>query len=431
MPKGRKSANKLTAKVVDKLLRAGNPGKHTDHGDGRVKGLMLDVRSKSGASWCLRFQVNNGRTRFMGLGSAREFSLAEARERAKRARQQLADKVDPLTARRAERAAAAASTARTLTFAQALHRWFDAKRPGWSPKHSTNTWDALAKWAVPVIGKLDVGTIETPDVLRVLQQPVNDKTLWLAHTSTAATLRNNIRLVLDWAAVSGLRAADKPNPARWGGHLEVLLPAPGDVAPVTPMAALDYRQVPELMAKLATREGVGAAALRFMIMTASRINEAANAAWDEINLEEGIWTVPAERMKARREWRQPLAAPVIELLRALPTEEGNPYLFLGTGQGEAISDSALRMTLRREGYGHVVSHGFRSSFSTWSHERTAHSNHAIELSLAHSVGNAVEQAYRRGDMLAKRRRLMADWAKFVTTPAATTAGNVTPIRGAR
>ena len=148
-------------------------------------------------------------------------------------------------------------------------------------------------------------------------------------------------------------------------------------------------------------------------------------------MQEGIWTIPAERMKARKEHRVPLSPEVLDLLHALPTEDGNPYLFLGTGQGEAISDSALRMTLRREGYGHVVAHGFRSSFSTWAHERTAHSNHAIEISLAHSVGTAVEQAYRRGDQFDKRRRLMADWAKYVTSPMVASASNVVAIGAGR
>jgi integrase len=210
----------------------------------------------------------------------------------------------------------------------------------------------------------------------------------------------------------------------------MVLPAVSAVAPVQNLASLDYRRVPELMAKLARREHSSAAALRFLIMVACRINECVGARWDEIDLKEAVWTVPPSRMKGRKEWRQPLAPQAIKLLKALPREKGNPFVFLGSEPGEGISDSALRMTLRREGYADIVAHGFRASFSTWAHERTTHSNHVIELSLAHSVGNDTEKAYRRGDMFDKRRRLMADWCAYVTSPTAPQeAGdkNVVPI----
>jgi integrase len=208
----------------------------------------------------------------------------------------------------------------------------------------------------------------------------------------------------------------------------MVLPAPSAVAPVKNQPALDYRRVPELMQKLSARESIGAAALRFTILVASRISETANAKWSEIDLDEGIWTVPPSRMKARREHRQPLAPQVIELLKGLPTEAGNPFVFVGNAQGGAISVDALRTTLQREGYGDVVTHGFRSSFSDWAHERTAHPNHAIELCLAHAVGSETERAYRRGAMFDKRRRLMADWANYTTAPPVK-AGEVVPIRG--
>ena len=364
--KKRKSATKLTAKSVDKLLRAGVPGKHVDQGDGRVRGLMLDIRGPKSASAILRYQLNH-RVRHMGMGSLQDFSWQEIRERARRARQLLADDIDPLQVRRTEQAAATAADARRMTFAEAAKRWFGAMRPSWSSaKHASTVERSLANWAVAVIGKLDVGEIDTPDVLRVLQQPADGKTFWLAHPVAGDRLRNNIRLILDWAAVAGHRTKDLPNPARWDGHLSLLLPAPGKVAPIKNLAALDYRRVPELMARLAKREGSGAAALRFMIMTACRINEAAGATWGtEIDLEEAIWTVRPERMKARREWRQPLAPQVIELLKSLPTETDNGFVFIGTRPGMCVTDQAIRQTLKREGYSDVVAHGFRSAFSTW------------------------------------------------------------------
>jgi integrase len=409
----------MTVKNVDKWLRAGKLGKHLDRGSKEsMRGLMLDIRGPRAASWTLRYQLNNGPTRHMGLGSAFEFTLAEARERARRERQRLRDKIDPLTVRRQEQAAALAVQARRMTFAEAAKHWFDAMRSGWSSvKSASNVLDAINKWAIPVIGKVDVGEIETKEVLAVLQQPVEDETLWTAYPPTASKLRNNIKLILDWSVVAEHRTRG-PNPAEWKGHLSMVLPAPSAVAPTVNRPALDYRKVPELMAQLATREGIGALALRFTILTACRIGEAIGARWSEVNLDEGIWTVPRERMRARKEWRQPLAPQVIKLLRELPVEVGNSHVFVGEGQGEGASESAVRMLLRRIGYTDVVTHGFRSSFSTWAHEHTAHSNHAIELSLAHTIGTPVERAYRRGDMFEKRRRLMDDWARYVTTPPA-------------
>jgi integrase len=387
---------------------------------------MLDIRGPRAASWTLRYQLNNSATKHMGLGSAFLFSLPEARARAKQQRQRLADKIDPLSVRHAEQAAAAAADAKRLSFAEATKRWYAAMRPSWSSaKHASTVERSLSSWAISVIGGLDVGEVDTPDVLRVLQQPSDGKTFWLAHPVAADRLRNNIRLILDWAAVAGHRRKDLPNPARWDGHLSLLLPSPSKVAPVKNLAALDYRKVPELVARLSKQEGSGAAALRFMIMVACRINEAAGATWDEVNFDESVWVVPATRMKARREWRQPLAPQVIELLRGLPRETDNPFIFIGKRPGRGVTDQAIRQTLLREGHADVVAHGFRSAFSTWAHERSAHSNHTIELSLAHVVGSEVERAYRRGDMAAKRFQLMADWAAYCMLPPA--AENVVSI----
>ena len=201
---------------------------------------------------------------------------------------------------------------------------------------------------------------------------------------------------------------------------------------------MDFTAVPALMAKLETLEGIGAQALRFLIMTAGRINEVVNARHEELldlDGDEPAWVVPASRMKARKEWRQPLAPQVVKLLKALPTEDNNPHVFIGSAPGEALSDSAIRMLLRRLGHGDIVAHGFRSSFSTWASQRTGHAPDTIEASLAHTVGSEVERAYKRNDMQAKRqekrRRLMEDWARFVTSPPVVqkVGSNVQSIRG--
>jgi integrase len=418
-----KTLRPLTAKNIDKWLRAGVRAKHLDRGSkDSVRGLMLDIRGPRAASWTLRYQLNKSATRHLGLGSAFLFSLAEARIRAKRERQRLVDKIDPLALRRSEQAAIAAQDAKRLTFAVAAGRWHEAMRPGWSSvRHANNVMQALSKWAIPIL-KLDVAEIETAHVLKVLQQPVENREdspiFWTAHARTADRVRNYIKLILDWAAVAGHRSQAAPNPARWTGHLEIVLPAPSAVSPAQNQPALPYAKVPGLMQVLASRESVGAMALRFVILTACRMSEATGARWTEVDFDNAVWTVPAERMKSRKEWRQPLAPQVVDLLRSLPTEADNPYLFIGTVPGQPLNASAPRTLLQRAGYPDIVAHGFRSSFSTWANERTSHSNHAIELSLAHTVGNEVERAYRRGDLFDKRRKLMADWATYVTTPPA-------------
>jgi integrase len=416
----------LTMKRVARLISDGEPCKVNDG-----RGLYLVVGGKANASWLFRYQIHHAK-HWMGLGSALTFSLAQARERAQQARQRLADGVDPLIARQAERQAARAASARRLTFAEAAERWHRAMAPSWSSaKHAANVADSISKWAVPVIGKLDVGAIETADVMRVMQQSVaGGGTFWTAHPTTADRLRATIQQILDWSVVGGYRAPGD-NPARWKAHLAILLPPPTKVAPVEQHPALPYAQVPALMAKLATHDSGTAQALRFMILTAARISEATGATWDEIDLAAATWTVPANRMKARREHVQPLAPEVVELLKSLPREDGNKFLFLGGQAGVGISTSAIRMFLRRHGHGDITAHGFRSSFATWAAERTGHANHAIELSLAHSVGNEVERAYRRGTMQAKRRRLMEDWGRFCTTPAAAIGDNVVAIGAGR
>ncbi len=249
---------------------------------------------------------------------------------------------------------------------------------------------------------------------------------WQVRTTTASRVRNRIELVLDWAAVRGYRPQGAPNPARWSGHLSEVLPAPGQIARITHHRAMPYLEVPALVSVLHQHEGSAARALIFAILTGARSAEALGATWAEID--HAVWTVPASRMKARREHRVPLAPQVIELLEGLPREANNPFLFIGSRPGAGLSETALAATLKRVGCDATV-HGFRSSFSDWAHERSAFSNHEIELSLAHAIGSDVERAYRRGDMLDRRRKLMAAWARYCTTPSA--AGAVVPLRGAR
>lgn len=409
----------LTAKKLAKLKGEGR------YHDGAVPGLYLQVtetRTGIAKSWLLRYELDGRPERNMGLGSASIFSLAQARERAREARRLIADGVDPLETKRQRRDAARAAAAKRLTFRQAAAQYFDAHQAEWtSSSHRELFLNSLKSHVHPHIGDMDVAAIEMADVLRALQP------IWLTKTATATRVRQRIEQILDFAVVSGRRPPGS-NPARWKGFLDQVLAKPAKVAPVNHHRAVDYRELPSFMVELRRCEAVAARALEFAILTAARTGEVLGATWSEIDLHGATWTIPAGRMKGGREHRVPLSPAALDILRALPREDNNPFLFIGPLPGRGFSDMALTRVLQRLGRTETV-HGFRSSFSDWAHEQTAHSNHTIELSLAHHAGSEVERAYRRKDMLAKRIRLMADWAKHCTLPPAVQTGAVVPIRG--
>jgi integrase len=411
------TAMNLTAKRVARLLKK-KPGRHHDG-----HGLHLQITSPTNASWLLRYQ-RHGKEHWLGLGPVHTVSLADARVRAKAARLQLLDNIDPLEAKHAAKAAAKLTAARKLSFREAAEQYHKQHRKGWSIAHAKQWSRSLEVFAYPVIGSMDVDDITTPDVLRVIEP------LWQTRTVTADRVRNRIESIIDWAVVRGHRQAGT-NPARWRGHLDEVLVAVKEVAEVQHHAALDYAEVPAFMAELRIQKGIAATALQFTVLTAARAGEVLGAKWDEIDLNKRVWVIPAERMKAGKEHKVPLAPQAIELLRALPREDDNPFVFIGARSGAGLSGMALHRVLKRSGHDGVTVHGFRSSFSDWAHERTAHANHAIELALAHSIGTEAEKAYGRGNMIAKRVKLAADWAKFATSKPVAKADNVVPIRGAR
>jgi integrase len=416
----------LTSKRVLKLIRKGEPGRHLDK-----HGLYLITQSPTAAHWERRYQLD-GKEHYTGLGSAFTFSLVEARERNRRTSQLLADGIDPLARKREAKAERIAAAARIVTFGECGMDYFRAHSPAWGhPKHA-------AQWRASVLGvtatgkptehdyckvlrPLPVQSIDTPLILNTL------KPLWHDRPETMSRVRARIASVLDYAKAAGYRTGD--NPASWN-VIGKLLPARGKVAPVNHYEAVDYRLVPQFVAELHKREGTAAQALLFLIYTACRTTEALHATWSEFDIDNAVWTIPPGRMKAHREHSVPLAPQVLDLLAQLPREAGNDFLFLAPQTGKPWSATALRTVMQRLGRT-AVPHGFRSSFSDWAHERTRHSNHAIEISLAHSIGGAVEKAYRRGDMLEKRRQLMEAWAKFCTSPPVVQkAGEtVVPMRG--
>jgi integrase len=274
-----------------------------------------------------------------------------------------------------------------------------------------------------VIGGM-VAVIGIADILHILEP------IWTSKTTTADRVRARIAAVLDWCVVRGHRPPGT-NPAAWKGHLDQVLPPVRKVAPVASHPAMDYRQVPQFVTELNQLDGIAAKALLLVILTAARAGEAVNATWDEIDFDSKTWVIPGQRMKGGREHRVPLSQAAIDLLNMLPRETGNPFVFVGGRAGAALSKMAMTEVMTRLGQRGVTTiHGFRSSFSNWAHEQTAHSAHTIEISLAHRVGNETERAYRRTDLVAKRRQLMESWSKFCTTPAKV-AGAVITLRSAR
>jgi integrase len=407
----------LTVKQIAKLTE---PGRYRDE-----RGLYLQVMSPTNRSWLLRFE-RDGRERWMGLGSAKTFTLEEARERARDARKLLADGIDPLEAKRASRAARALASAKVLTFKQAAERYFEDHSRKWSnPKHRAQFTSTLESYVYPHIGDLPVATLDTALMLKVLEaKNGGSERFWTAVPETASRVRRRIEWVLDWAAVRGYRTGD--NPARWKGHLDQVLPATTELRETKHHPSLPYTDTPLFMAELANREGIGARALEFAILTAARTGEVIGATWGEIDLTTNTWVVPKDRMKARREHRVPLSPAASALLEKLPRE--GDFVFPGGRKGTPISNMAMTTVLRRMERAGITVHGFRSTFRDWAAETTGYPNHVVEMALAHVIANKVEAAYRRGDLFEKRRRLMADWARYCLQHGKPSAENVVTIR---
>jgi integrase len=397
-------AGKLTVLAIKALAE---PGRYVD-GDG----LHLHVRSPERRAWVFRYS-RQGKTRDMGLGAYPEVSLAEARAAASDARALLRAKKDPLQARQAE-----AGPDRTKTFKEAAADYIAAHGPSWkNPKHAAQ-WEATLKaHAFPAIGDTLVSDIDVAAVLRVL------KPIWAATPETASRLRGRIEAILDAAKGKGWRHGE--NPARWKGNLKGLLPPKGRMARVEHHPSLPWQQIPAFLKALREQAGTAALALEFAILTAARTGEIRGMRWNEIDLEERIWVVPPERMKAARLHRVPLSDRALSILDAMKPAKAIPegLVFPNGSKGIALSDMAISMVVRRmngetkprtwrdiSGRA-IVPHGFRSSFRVWAGETTAYPREVVEAALAHTLKDRTEAAYARTDLLERRRPLMDEWAK--------------------
>ncbi len=378
-------------------------------GDGR--GLYLKVTLGGGKSWILRYMLA-GKRHDMGIGPYPEISLAMARAKALEARRLRIDGVDPLAARRAAKAQAALASAAAVTFREAAERYLKVHAAKWSnPKHAAQWTATLATYAYPTMGPLPVAGIETSHVLAALEP------IWTEKAETASRVRQRIETILSYAMAQRWRP-EGLNPARLKGNIDVLLPARGAAARVEHHAAVDWRQAPKFWRTLETQAGVGAMALRFCILTASRTSETLGATWDEIDADAALWTIPGERMKARRAHRVPLSPAALEILKALREISSGPHIFPGMKRGKPLSNMSLLAVLKRMGRDDVTTHGFRSTFRDWGSETGAAPEHVMEMSLAHTVGNKLVSAYRRGDLLEQRATVMRGWAAYLTSPIA-------------
>jgi integrase len=378
-------ASKLTARRVE----TAKPGKYCDGGN-----LYLIVSETGARKWVLRFTWR-GRAKEMGLGSATNVPLADARERAADARRKIAQGLNPIDERKRDGG--------IPTFGEIADDVRETLSAGFrNEKHRAQWKSTLETYAAPLRAK-PVDTIATDDVLAVL------KPIWTKKAETASRVRGRIEKVLDAAKAKGFREGE--NPARWRGHLDHLLPRPSKLARGH-HAAMPYEDVAAFIAKLRKREATSALALELCILTAARSGEILGVRWPEIDLDKKIWTVPADRMKAGREHRVPLSPRALAILRQLAKVRVSDFVFAGRARNKPLSNMAMEMVLRRMKIEGATVHGFRSSFRDWAGNVSNFPREVVETALAHVIGDKAEQAYRRSDALEKRRKLMEAWAAY-------------------
>jgi integrase len=393
--------NRLSARALSFITES---GRHADGG-----GLYLSISANGGRRWVFLYRWH-GKPTEIGFGSARNVSLAQARQLAALARTSLAQRINPKEARRQRE---------IPTFRECADQLIEAMRPSWrNDKHAAQWEMTLRIYAAPLL-RLRINEITTDDILGVL------RSLWNEKPETASRLRGRIERVIDAAKARGQRSGE--NPARWRGHLDQLLPKRKKITR-THFAALNYADMSDFIEKLHDRQGTAALALEFAILTAARSGEVLGARWSEFDLERGVWTIPATRMKAGREHRVPLSQRAVEIARLHNEVDGQDLVFAGQKPDKPLSVTALTHVLERMKINTVTVHGFRSTFRDWAAECTNFSNEVCEAALAHTIQNKAEAAYRRGDLFEKRRKLMEAWAGFCGTPV---AGKVVAFAGQR
>lgn len=387
--------HKLSARKVETAQQ----GKYEDGG-----GLRLVVSSSGSKSWVLRFSIN-GQRREMGLGPYPVVTLESAREHALECRRQIYAGIDPIENRKQQ-------DTPIPTFRECAVSYIKANRDAWTNKKHADQWsNSLATYAFPVIGSKTVANINVDHILKVLEP------IWYEKNETAKRVQTRVAKILDYAIARKYRTSS--NPAKWQGHLDTILPKPTSIQKRKHHPAMPLDEVSSFWKRLSSKQATSASALQLLILTGTRTAEVLKANWSEIDLEQGIWVIPQERTKTKREHRVPLSRQAMEILLQLPRFKGSNYLFPGNRQGSSLSNMSMLTLMRKMGYekgsdkGDYVPHGFRSTFRDWASEVSHYPRDVAEMALAHTIDNKVEAAYRRGDMFKKRSEMMQDWADYV------------------
>ena len=398
------------------------------HAVGGVAGLLLQVRKpkKNGAqvprSWILRIKVGDQRQP-IGLGSYPQVSLAVAREQAAKLVMEAKQGVNLKAKKRAQRSSLISAASKNKTFKECAEAYMDAHSSDYTNEKHRKQWPAtLVTYAYPIIGNMLVSDIAMRDVRNVLEQETSAAKalkgkLWNVKTETAKRLLGRIKTVLDYATVSEYRTGT--NPAQWKGYLSTQLASPKNLQKKEHHPAVPYPHIGDFMSKLRSNSSLSAKALEFLILTAVRSGSVRNAEWSEIDVDNALWTIPAEHTKARQEHRVPLQPQAIKLLKSL-SKVARTNLIFPNRNNKALSDMAFNQIMRgmrERGELKVegVPHGFRSTFRDWSAERTSYSDEIRKAASGHAIGDSVKEAYQRTDLLDKRRSLMNEWANFLDT----------------
>ena len=387
---------KLDIKTVTNLK---TPDRYTD---ALVKGLHIWVKPNNRKYWIFRF-CHAGKQHNISLGAFPALGIADARLKAQQERDRLDNGVNPAKERKlASLMAMPRNHSEKILFRDFALKFVETRRAEWrNQKHGDQWVYTLEEFAFPHIGNKQLDEIETEDILNILEP------IWHTKTETAARLRGRLELILAAATTRKLRSG--MNPALWRGHLQTILSAPGRLKTVKHHEAHPYKEIPDFVAAIGEIATIGACALEFLILNASRTGEVIFGLREEVV--DDIWTIPAKRMKAKKEHRVPLCKRSLELLAiAKAMDPDSRYLF--SRNGKHLSNMAMPMLLRKLGKEATV-HGFRSSFRDWVSEETDYSPEVAEMALAHTIGNKVEAAYRRKDLLERRRILMNAWEEYL------------------
>lgn len=389
-----RALNRLTVREVASLKAA---GRHADGG-----GLYLRIAQSGARSWGFMYVIDGKRTE-LGLGSVASIPLATARRIAGEMREAIAVGTNP---KNVLAPPTPAEAKKVTTFADFADTHISGVEDGWKNEIHRKQWRSSLRDHAASLSNLPIDAIDTDAVMAALQP------IWLTKAETAKRVRGRIEKILDAAKIRGLRPRDAINPAAWRGHLALLLPSQSKLERGH-HAALAYKEAPAFFAKLKARPAVAARCLEFTILTAARSSEALGATWGEMDPDAETWTVPASRMKAGIEHVVPLSSGAVELLKSMIPEQYKLDDPIFAVSGAARSNMAMAMLLRRMNYGHVTTHGFRSTFRDWAGDETAFPREVIEQALAHTIQNKAERAYRRGTAIERRRELMEAWSKYL------------------